>query len=351
MIGYCYCTREQVKRALDHAESARNDVLVDRAARAATETIEGTTHRQFVPTTAVRSFRWPAVIPSASYRLWLDGCDLISATAVVAGGVTIDAGDYLLEPVNFGPPYTRIEIDLSSSAALSAGATAQRAIAITGVWGYSASTLAAGALAEALDITETAVDVTDSAEAGIGDVIAVDSERMLVVGKAMLSTGVAIDVGDALTASAADVGITASALPGIPIVGETIAVDSERMLVVDVAGLLVTVRRAWDGTALAAHAGGAAIYAPRTLTVTRGALGTTATTHLSAAAVTRHVVPGLINTWAIAEAMDTLLQEGSGYARTAGTGDAAREYGGTALKDLRERGYNTYGRKFRKGVV
>ena len=62
-------------------------------------------------------------------------------------------------------------------------------------------------------------------------------------------------------------------------VGEVILVDSERMLIVDIAGNYLTVKRAWDGSVLAIHSTGADIYTLRLLTVTRGALGTTAGTH------------------------------------------------------------------------
>lgn len=351
-MGIWYCTRERVKRALDSAETARNNTQVDAAIASATDQVEGLTHRRFYPTPATRYFRWPPSGPHCSYRLWLNADELISVTTLTAGGVVIPAADYFLEPINSGPPYTSVEIDLSSASAFSAGNTSQRAIAIEGVWGHSAVTAPAGALAAAVTTTSaTTISVTDSAIIGVGDIILIGSERMIVTGKTMADTTVNIDAGDSLTASSADVGLTASSLIGIPVIDETILVGSERMLVVDAAGTLLTVRRAWDGSVLAAHAPSADLWAPRTLTVERGALGTTAATHLIAAAITKHVPPPLVSSLAVAEAMNTLLNEGSGYARVAGSGDNAREYWGRALVGLREQVYTRYGRQARMRAV
>lgn len=336
-----YCTREDVKAALDAAETARNNRQVDRACRGAIASINSLCHRSFVPTVATRKFDGSSV---AGQVLRLDRHNLVSATSITVDGTALTTSDYLLCPQS-GPPYTSIAIDDDSAAAWS---SERQANVIVGVWmGDDLVTEPAGALAEALDDTETAVDVTDSASIGVGDLIGVDSERMIVTGKSMLDTGVNIDAADSLTASVADVSITMSTTTGAPVVDETILIDSERMLVVDVAGSVLTVKRAWDGSVLATHAGAADIHAPRTLTVVRGALGTTAATHLVSAAITRHVVPPLVRNLAVAEAMNTLLSEGSGYARIAGSGNNAREWTGRGLQGLRDQVYAAYGRKAR----
>jgi hypothetical protein len=133
--------------------------------------------------------------------------------------------------------------------------------------------------------------------------------------------------------------------------GETILIDGERMRVDDIAGNTLVVTRAWDGSTIAAHSVGATIYAPRTLTVERGALGTTAATHSSSAAVYRWDAPGPVRQLCVAEAITSLLQGRSGYARTAGTGENEREATGRGLSELRERVYLSHGRKARhRGV-
>ena len=345
-----YASREELQRALDSKMSARNFAQLDRALESGARSIEGALHRRFYPVTTTRYFDWPNFQYARAWRLWLDQHDLISVTSFVSGGVTVPAADYFLRP-DHGPPFTYVEIDLASSSALSSGDSPQRAIAITGVWGYSADTTPAGILAEALDDSETAVDVSNSALIGVGHIIKCESERMLVTDKTMLDTALDIHASDSLTASDADVSILMTGTTAAPVVDEVILIDSERMLVVDVAGSTLTVKRAWDGTVLATHAAGASIYAPRTLTVVRGALGTTAATHADTTAITRHLVPGLIRDLNIAEALNQLSQEGSGYARQVGSGENAREASGAGLESLREQARIAYGRRARVRAI
>jgi len=343
-----YATREQVKAALDAAETARNDAQVDRAIESGSRTIEGLLKRRFYPFTGTRYFPWPNWRNRSWFRLWLDADELISVATLVAGGVTIPGSSYFLEPANSGPPFTSIEINLGTSATFASGSTWQRAIAVTGVFGHSADEAPAGALNGAVSsTTATTLNVTDSSLIGTGTIIRVDSERMIVGGRSMLATGQTASV---LTASSSDVAITGISAGTIK-VGETILVDSERMLVVDVAGTTLTVKRAWDGSVLASHSGGAAISALRTLTVERGALGTTAATHLDTTAVVKHVVPALVRDLAIAEAINQLQQETSGYARIIGEGENAREGTGRSLFDLRRDTIATYGRQVRARAV
>lgn len=342
-MGIWYATREQVKAALDTAETARNDAQVDRAIESGARSIEGLLHRRFYPEVATRYFPWPSPRYRSAFRLWLDADELISVTTLVAGGIAIPASDFFLEPVNSGPPFTSIEIDLASNSSLVSGSTWQRAIAATGVFGHSAVEAPAGALSEALDAVETGVDVTDSSLIGTGTIVRVDSERMVVTGRSMLDT---TQNASALTASSSDeqiTGITAGTIS----VGEVLLVDAERMLVVDVAGTTLTVKRAWDGSTLATHALNADIFAPRTLTVERGALGTTAATHADTTAVTKHVVPAMVRDLNIGEAINQLQQETSGYARLIGEGEDAREGTGRSLFDLRKDAVAALGRKTR----
>lgn len=350
MVDPVYTTREVVKAALDSAETARNNAQVDRCIASASRAVEGILHRPlggFAPQVATRYFPWPNDQNAKPWRLWLDEHELISVTTLTAGGTTISASDFFLEPVN-NPPYDSIEIDLDSSAAFSAGDTHQRAIAITGVWGDTADEAPAGALAEALDDSETAVDVSDSATIGVGSILRVDSERFLVTGKSMLDTGQNIganlDANKAATTVAVATGSAYSA-------GETILVDAERMLVEDIAGNNLIVQRAFDGSTLAAHTSGADVYAPRTLTVVRGALGTTAATHSTSAAIYVHQVPALVAELCVALALITLGQRQAGYARTVGSGDSEREASGRGLAQIRKDAIATYGRLARTAAV
>lgn len=350
-----YCTREDVARALDSKESARNFTQIDRAIEAAPKAIEGLTHRRFYPWTGTRYLDWPNFQYARPWRLWLGSNEVASVSTLVSGGTTIASTDYFLRRSDGvdEAPYTHIEIDLDSSAAFSSGDTHQRSVAVTGVFiGCPVDEAPAGTITEPLtDTTGTTVVVSDSSLVGVGTIIKVDSERMLVTNRTMSDTGVNIDAGDSLTASNSDVAITMSTTTGAPAVGDIILIDSERMLVVDVASTVLTVKRAWDGTTLATHAGSADIYALRTLTVVRGFLGTTAATHLDNATVVRHVVPPLVRDLAIAESMNTLLQESAGYARTSGSGENERELSAMGIKSLREDVYTAHGRKARIAAI
>jgi len=347
------CTRESVKRALDSKQTARNDEEVDRAIEAGYQAIKGLTHRDFHPWTGTRYMDWPNYQYARSYRLWLEANEVASVATLTSGGTTISASDYFLRRSDNidEAPYTHIEIDLDSSAAFSAGDTHQRSVAITGVFcGCPVNEGPAGTITEALaDTTGTTVVISNSSLVGVGTIIKVDSERMLVTERAMRDTGV--NTAGALTASNADVAVTMSTTTDAPTVGDVILIDSERMLVVDVASTTLTVKRAWDGTVLATHANPSDIYALRTLTVTRGFLGTTAATHLDNATVVKFLPPPGVRELNIAEAMNILQQEGSGYGRESGKGEGTQEFFGRGLDALREQVRTAFGRKARTRAI
>lgn len=340
-----YCTREDVKTALDIKATARSNAQVDRAVISGAGAVEDQLKRRFYPFDGTRVFDWPNRFQrAAAWRLWFGKNDLVSATAVTSGGVVIPLGSVNFEPVNSGPPFTRMELDISKvPGTFTVGSTWQHDIAITGTWGYSAVTSPAGALAAAMtDTTGTVAQVSDSTQAGVGSLLLCGTERMLVTDRAMITTGQAQQGAGCSTASNADVSLTVT--DGTKYTtGEVLLLDSERMLITDIAGNILTVKRAWDGSVLATHSG-ATIYAPRSLTVTRGALGTTAATHLIAAAVSRYSYPGLVTELNVAEAVNTLLQETSGYSRTVGEGDNLRLASGAGLKDIRARAMSAHGR-------
>lgn len=344
-MGTWYCTREDVRRATESKTTARDDARVDDAIEAGARNIDDLLHREHIaPTIATKHFAWPND-QRMSHVLWLDANPLLSLTSLVAGGVTIDAADYLLEPQPYGPPYNRIEVNLSSSAVFSAGDTYQRAIAATGLWGLNDDSGPAGALEEALsDTTGTTVDVTNGALLGVGSVLRCESERMTVTGRQALDT--TQDTTGALTAAANDTTVGVADGTGFA-VGEVITVDAERMLVFDIIANDLIVKRAWDGTVLASHSSGADVYASRRLTVERGALGTTAATHSDATALTVWKPLGLVHSLNVAEAIEQLAQESAGYARTVGAGDAERNASAAGLMRKRKDAVRAHGRKAR----
>lgn len=301
-----YSTREQVKEALDARTAVRQDAAVDRALEAASRRVERLLRRTPGPAQTSRTLDYPQRdVPSDTLELdeWL-----ISLTSVMSGGTALTVTDLLLYPTS-GPPYTRLECDESTSTMFETGSTDQRNVVITGLWGYDDQTIPAGTLAEALDDSETGVDVSDASLIGVGDVLKVGTEWMTVTGREWLSTGQTSTL--ALSATVTGNSITVASGAALH-AGEVITVDTERMFIESVTGNVLTVRRAYDGTILATHAGGADIYAARTLTVVRG---TTPTTHLDGAAVDRWLVPGPISSLCLAEACSELLSSASGWTR------------------------------------
>jgi hypothetical protein len=61
--------------------------------------------------------------------------------------------------------------------------------------------------------------------------------------------------------------------------------------------------------------------------------------------------PAPVRDLCIAEALNTLLQQASGYAREVGSGDNSREMSGRGLRDVRDQVYIQYGRKARHRAV
>jgi hypothetical protein len=346
-----FCTREAVKTALDSQLTARDDARVDRAIKTAAETIVGDLHRGFAPITATRSFDWPNNQYAPPYRLWLDGNELVSVTSITVDGVALTVGTYTLRRSDDldQPPYDRIELDTDSSSTFSGASSHQQAVVVVGVWNGDNTHAAAGALAEALETTtETDVNVTDVSTIGVGSLLRVGTEWMLVTAKTMLDSGQ--NLGANLTASEGDTLVNLTLGTAFH-VGEELLIDAERMLLVDIAANNGVVKRAWNGSVLAAHTAPADIFVPRTLMVERGAQGSTAATHLTAAALTVWVPPPLIESLAIAEAITTLQQELAAYGRTVGAGENEREAAGKGLEHIRRDAMVRYGRQARVGAI
>jgi hypothetical protein len=347
-MGVWYCTREDLRAALDFKDAALGNAQIDRAIEAASRSVEGYLHRRFYPQTGTRYFNWPTR-DGYSWRIELNADEIVSLTSIITGNSTLNPAYVFLEPVNYGPPYDRIELNTGSIATFSVANTSQRSVAVTGVFGYGMDETSVGTLAEALDTSETSVDVNGAASAllGVGSVVRVDSERMLVIGRSALDTG-----QNLLTPVSNNKGETAIAVSDGSsfAVGETIVLDAERMAVIDVVGNTLIVKRAWDGTVLASHTG-SDIYAYRTLTVLRGALGTTAVSHIQGSTVQRFDFPGPVRELALAEAINNLEQARAAYARTAGSGDNERPTNVPGLEQLRKNVRRSHGRKARTRSV
>ena len=351
MTQVTYATRGDVMRALDMAETARADRQILRDLQTASRSVEQLTRRLFYPTVATRYFDWPNFQHTYSWKLYLDHNELISADSITTAGIALTVGsDVLLEPVNDGPPYTWIEINLARAPAFAGASTRQRSIVIAGTFGgCPVAEVATCALDGLITSSVTTIDITDVADVppDIGDLIRVDDERMIVTGQSVISTGQSL--ATPITSSTASTAVAVSDGTAFAI-DEVIELDTERMLVVDILANTLVVRRAWDGSVLASHTG-STVYAVRRLTVERGALGTAATAHLDTSVIHRYLAPALVRELTIAETVNTLQGEQSAYARDRGAGSAARPRAGDSLDDLRQRVMEAHGRQMRTSAI
>lgn len=330
MAEPCYVTRERVQLTLDQADTFRSNSSIDRAIASASRDVEGVTHRYFYPTLATR---YPD--PWRQIRggiLWLDSnvYEMAAVTSLVVDSVTWTVStDYYLDPED-GPPYTSIRIPRTSSKAWPSD---ERSIVVTGQVGASVRTKAAGTLSTSMNSSVTSMVVSDASLVGVGDLVTLDSERVVVTDKALSTTGTTISAG--MTAVMSET--TVSVADGTAVhAGETVTVDSERLFVESIAGNSLTVKRATQGSVLAAHTSGATVYAPRTCTVERACTGTTAAAHSSAITVYVNDPDSLVKELALAFALNNLEQGKSAYARTTGSGESESESAGRGVKQILE---------------
>jgi len=344
-----YCTVEDVASALDLAPGARRWRQIARTVLASSTDIEGLLNRRFYPYTDVRYFDWPLNGQHAvPWRVWLDQHEVLSVDRIVTGGVTLQPGThFILRPENTGPPFSHVEIRLDSGAMWATGAnTWQQAIAVHGVFGGCGDTEPVAELAAPVDTTTGAVTVTDSSTVGTLDTLLVGDEWMTVNRRSMTGTGAT------LTADAtASPGGTVLALSDGALVhpDEVLLIGGERVQVLDVAGDTAVVKRAVDGSVLAAHPAGTAVYAPRALAVTRGVLGSTAAGHQQGDAAARLAPPEAIRTLAIAESIHVVQQDSIGWSTSKGEEGRVTQF--RDLNDLRNAAYTRWARQSRIRAV
>jgi hypothetical protein len=343
-----YTTREIVKLALDVKAAAQADWQIDDAIEAASRLIEQRTHRVFYPWTGTRYLDWPDPQNGTSYVLWLEENEAISVSALASGVDAITASAYNLEPSSHGPPFDRIELKLSGSGSFGQSSTHQRDVAVTGVFGYQNDENAVGTLSAAVTTTTAdTLSVSAPQRIGIGSLLRIDDEHLLVTDRSWVDSGKTLAGGLAAQNNATSALVSdGTAFHS----GEVIVVGSEYMRVRAVVGNTLIVERAWDGSVLALHATSDPVYRSTSLTVERGSCGTTATTHLINAPIALHQAPGPIRALCRAQAIDTMLQEQGGYARSVGSGDNARNASGAALANLWDQVEESY-RRIRIGAV
>jgi hypothetical protein len=339
-----YCTRADVQQALNLADVPRLNERVDSAIMAGARQVEGFLHRRFYPETRTYKFDMPE-----DQYLWLYDTELSGTpTQILSGGDAMTVGtDVLLRP-RTGPPYRWLEARDGGNIWWQAQDTVQDAIEVTGDFGYPVDTLAATLLAADVTAIASTLTVTNSGAVGVGSLILVGSERMIVSDQTLTDTTATL--GADLDANKSQTSVTiSSGLLVFP--GEVITVGTEYMLIRAITSNTAIVDRAVRASVLAAHTSGAAIWAPRQCTIRRARLGTAAATHASADIVSLLQAPSLIRELNLAYAINNEQQSLAAYARTSGAADNRIDAVGRGLVDLEEDAYTAYGRKARSRAV
>lgn len=335
-------TREMVQQRLDYTSAYRSNRSIDRAIAAATRDLEGKLNRKFYPTTA--TLRPNPRLYVISGVLWLDsGYEMCRVDTVTVDGTALAAGtDFYTEPED-GPPFTSIELYPGSTAAWPSD---KGDIVLTGQAGSSIRTRPAGLLAASINASVTSVTVSDSSLVGVGDLLWLDTERVVVTDKMLGTTTATLAADTDAQYSSVSLSVSDGTLLHE---GEMIVIGSERMAVEMIAGNTITVRRAELGSALAAHLSTAVIYAPRIAVVERAATGTTAAEHTSGIALAVNDPPDLVQEATLALALNNFEQAKAGYARTTGTGEGESESSGRGVRQIVADCMEAYG-KVRIGV-
>lgn len=336
MLTPWYCSREDVLAALASLNS-KSTAQVDKAIAAATNSIEEQTHRKFFPMQDTRYFDFPNDSSAEPGRLWLDDNDLLAVSQLENAGTVI--ANYILYPGT--KPYDRIELDKTYSTSFTSDTTPQNSIAITGTFGYTDDKSIAGELLSGVNASATTLQISDPTLVGVGNLIEVGTERMVVMAKNLVTSSQTIQANLTAKNNDASVAVTTGSYFNV---GEKILVGSEKMLIIDIAGNTLIVDRAVDGSVLAAHTSGATVYAYRTITVERGSVGSTAASHSSGDDIYRYTPPAMVVELCIGEAVNNILQNQGGYSRSVGSDDNQRPAGGRSLSDIRNRVVRAYGR-------
>lgn len=346
-----YATRERVMRASDIKASAYLSSEIDSAIEQASQAVDDLCQRGdgirpgFAPWQGSVTYNWPIRNNDDAYRFYLNRQSLFSLDSVVSGGIDITA-DSFGWPTD-GPPYRAVDVNVASSNLFTfIDGIGQRSLVITGTW-CGVPVLENNQPTWQLGSSPSSTDtqITLNMPFGVGSILRVGSERMLVTDRTWLDSGQSAS----LTLSAAAQTLAVSNGAGF-LIGEELLIDSERVLIRDIAGNNLTVERAYSGSVLAAHVSSEIFYG-RSATISRGALGSTAAGHSSGALVYRYSTPKVIEQLTVAYAQDQRAQENANYARTVGSGSGQHDAGGVSIPDLEERVLASYGRRLRFRAV
>lgn len=340
MVPIWYASLTEVKRAADIPASPLYDLKVSDVMSEATEAVEGLCSRVFYPTLATRYFPWPQDPRQSPSLLRLGSSEAISLVSLVNGdGSTVDNSKLKLikeGQVDDGPPYSAIQINGSFT---TNGEFPDRSIAATCQYGHQINERSAAV--STTNLSGSTVDVSNTSLIGVGALIRIGNERLVVTQRGWKNSGnvtaVTLDDEESADRFTLSVGSTLN-------VGEELLIGNERMLITDIVGNDVIVDRGAYGSTLSVHSGVTTVYVNRTLIVERAVLGTTATDTLSGAGVQLFVFPPLIRQLCRAEALNIIQQDAASYGSRSGSNQGEMPMSIKGLQDLREKVKTRYAR-------
>jgi hypothetical protein len=223
---------------------------------------------------------------------------LLSITSLKINSETISTDNYRFVPSNRmweNGPYIGIELE-----GYSWPCSDDIPIEIAGVWGLYDLTTTLGLSATQSTASETTLVVTNGALLSPGMVLKIEDEQEYVISGggspgAMAGTTATSKVNGAIAQGDSTITVDNGAEFHE---GEVIQIDIEDVYIQKIGGNVLGVVRGWNGTSDTSHTDDSAIRVYRTFGVTRGVNGTTAASH-SNKALSRYVVPEIINHYAI----------------------------------------------------
>lgn len=180
-----YATLSQLRARLLGMESNDDDDILLEVLEDASRQLERATHRLFYPRILTRYYDY-----QSTFELKLNPeDDLLSVSSLTSfqDSVTIASSDYHLmcgESYNL-QPYDRIKLDRARGAVFGYSGTAQKANKITGVYGYhndysNAHGLSGATVGETYNSSDTTLTVSNGTKFQKGQTIRIDSEWLYI---------------------------------------------------------------------------------------------------------------------------------------------------------------------------
>ena len=228
-----------------------------------------------------------------------------------------------------GPPYNTLWSDNGFNVN---GTNPLRSVGSTGVYGYRIDERSV--TTTVTNLANTTVDIGDSSRVGIGSLIRIGAERLVVTRKGWLNSGNLVAINLDAEEYTDRFSVTSGAAYNV---GEELLIESEQMLITDIVSNQLIVKRAINGTAIAAHSAVTVLSVDRRLTVERAVLGSTATDTALGASLYLFLFPSLVRQLCKAEALTIIQQDAASYGSRASSNQGEMPISIKGIENLRNR--------------